>query len=132
LLDVSMSPTEAGPIPRPRDAWRVGAKRPFKVGMLGEFGWLFVANGALVVQGWWPPFQVVHSDPCVEIQLQRVMFPWVAVNAILHDSNGAVVVAASYGRKRALFDLLARHGFTAEVSRVWFGSSVSRARQWLT
>ena len=114
---------------------RVAISRPFAVGQLTGRGWLYVAGGALTFEGAWPApgpgFRVAHTDPDVELQVWRVMVPWVAVDAILHDDRRAVVVTVPLWEKGRLLELMRTHGFQPRVRRVWYSTAVGRARRWL-
>jgi hypothetical protein len=120
---------------RPPGAIRVAINRPFAVGQLTGGGWIYIENGALTFQGAWPApgpnFRVEHTDPDVEVQIYRVMVPWVAVDAVLHDASAAVVVTVPLWKKKQLLNLMATHGFTPRVRHVWHSSAVRRARAWL-
>jgi hypothetical protein len=120
---------------RPAGALRVAISRPFAVGQLTGGGWLYVENGALTFQGAWPApgpnFRVAHTDPDVEVQIWRVMAPWIGAQLILHDENAAVVVVLPRWYNRRALELMRTHGFTPRVRHVWHSSAVRRARKWL-
>jgi hypothetical protein len=119
----------------PSDALSVAISRPFAVGQLTGGGRLYAEGGALVFKGSWPApgpnFRVVHTDPDVEVQIWRVMFPWIAVEAILHDEHHAVVVTVPIWYKRRLLALMTENGFTPRVRWVWYSTATWRARKWL-
>jgi hypothetical protein len=126
------------PPKRPPDAWLVPICRPFAIGQLTGNGWIYAEQGILRFQGAWPApgtsFNIAHTDSDVEIQIRRpltVLVPWIAVEAILHDKDHAVVVAVPIWRKMRLLLLMTQHGFTPRLRWVWFSSSVRRARKWL-
>src|ERR1700691_4089800 len=103
----------------PATAWRVPISRPFAVGQLTGTGWLYAENNALIFQGArpfpGPSFRVVHTDCDVEVQISRpllVLIPWIAVDAILHDDDKAVVVSVPIWRKKRLLLLITQNGFT--------------------
>ena|ERR1035441_753194 len=119
----------------PEGALRVALSRPFAVGQLTGGGRLWGEDGVLHLQGTWPVpgprFHVRHTDPNVEVQVWRLMVPWIAVDAILHDDDGAVVVTVPLWLKKQLLGLMIEHGFTPRVRYVWWSSATWRARNWL-
>jgi hypothetical protein len=130
----SMDPTDQS-AQRPQGAWRVPISRPFAVGQLTGGGWLYAEHGALVLQGArpvpGPRFRVSHTEREVEVQIWRLMVPWIAVDAVLYDENNAVVVTVPLWRKGRLFSLMKEHGFNPRVRRVWYSTATQQARKHL-
>jgi hypothetical protein len=109
--------------------------RPFAIGKLTGMGWLYAQEGHIVVQGGWPfpgpSFLVTHTERDVEIQLWRLMVPWIGVDAILHDDDQAVVVCVPRWNRQRLFSLLQANGFTPHARWVWHSTATRRARKLL-
>ena len=123
---------------RPPGGWFVPISRPFAVGQLTGNGWLCAEEGVLRFHGAWPfpgpRFRIAHIDPDVEVQVHllfAMLIPWIAVEAILHDHDNSVVIGVPIWSKKRLLLLIGQHGFTPRVRKVWFSSSVRRARKWL-